>query len=200
MRTLLAPALVALLLSTGCPDDPSPLDRLDGNVVVGDARPIDASDASDAGDSQADGPDGGELDADGLEHPDREQLDDLDVGTFDAGPTCGRPPELTLTALEALARAPELSGHVVDVVGTATISVDLVCSSSAAACQATCRASVDVVPGLRLLPGPCAMEVGCQGTDCDLVCRPLTGVARRFRGQLTSTGSAGLYLEAVLAP
>jgi hypothetical protein len=190
---------IALLLGAiACDEDaPDPNDVFDGNVLIGDARALDATsrDAEPAPDREL-LPEAG-LDA----RPDATPDAALDAA-LDAGFPCEGEPAETLTATEARARAPALDGLRVDVTGTATVGA-LACTERTCPpempCCNTCTGTISVEGQVILLPSVCMPRVGCAGDQCDQVCSPVLGLAQTFRGVLRDRQQGPvLELERVL--
>ncbi len=195
---------VALLL--GCASEPPDVrDGLDGNVVVGDALPVDLG--PDAGRLDADAePDAGPSDAepDYLGFPDASIDAGLDAGPTDgadAGDPCAPTPEATLTATAALAESARWSGRPIVVVGVAVRGPSS-CSPETCppdqACCGRCQAELSVDARLLLAPSACATP-GCDGDHCGLACTPLDlGLEARHLGILRDDAPPRLELLRVL--
>ncbi|MCC7386803.1 MAG: hypothetical protein IT384_33515 [Deltaproteobacteria bacterium] len=182
-------ALLLLLTGTRCSDGASGHgDGADSTVIVGDARPRDATAPSDAADA------GGARDADPADTdaagPGGEDAADGDALGGDTGVACDPPSDATLTASSALSALGTWDGHVVDVVGTATATAqtctDIACTPANPCCN-RCTAELRIDHLLPLAPGPCAASVGCTGDECGLVCTPPVFGVQTFRGVLRSS-------------
>lgn len=199
----LLPSLLLLLLvsALGCADDDGNGDPFDGNYIVGDASPLDPTDAgprdlapadalSDTGTSTST-PDAGAADG---------EVQDSEPADLGADP-CAATPELTLTASAAVAQGAALSGRVVAVNGQLEAGpptcTERACPTEEPCCNG-CTAELLIDGLLPASPSECLPIVGCTGDECGLVCRPAAlGTPETFVGYLRQSAGGSVRLELI---
>lgn len=202
-------ALLALLFTASCADDQDGNDLFDGNFIVGDAAEGDRGPGLDALQEDVDQ---GLRDAGDAGLGDVEEDAAADLGLLDASPPDGEPedagpdpcdvvPELTLTASAAFAQAQSLDGRPVAIEGVLglgpVLCTDRACPVEDPCCN-SCTASLRLDEILPVVSSACLTNVGCDGDDCGLVCRPaVLGGAATYVGIVRDDPVAGGQLELI---
>lgn len=184
-RSLLLAALAYSFYGCDCGESPTegggprdlPLLIGEGEVLPDTGAPSPDVEAPDEGAADVPVPDVATMD-----------VPSMDLGRPDAGDLCTEPALFTLSPDEAVVRAAELMGQVVEVVGTATVG-EVVCTDDPCPSDNPCcnRCRAPLLLGDLLLEGSiCTVTatVGCEGRSCDpLVCSPpLLGISLGYVG------------------
>lgn len=188
-------AALAVLAVSGCSSDPLIDDTFDGNVVIGDATRVDSRDAALA-DAKPDAMVTDATSSDVITTDSRIVDADLDAGGEDAMVICADAPVATLTASAAATQARALDGVVVDITATATVGplscTEIACGAGNPCCN-RCTGPVVLDGIVEILSNRCFASPGCEGTECRVVCMPLTlGIEGTYRGVLRHQPQAQL--------
>lgn len=138
-------------------------------------------------------------DGDGGQPPPPGDAGLLDSGVSDAGNVCiDSVVTATVTASTAVANLDALEGQFIRLIGTATTS-DVRCTDIACPVENPCcnECTADVrIDGILVVTSTCTDNVGCQGTECLLICAPpILSTEGSFEGILTKTSSGAPGFE-----
>lgn len=194
MRHLLALVTLAAV-ACECGEAPSSEGPPDLAFLFGEGEVPEDAPSTELGVADAPGLDAEPGDLDPMDRP----IPDLEPS--DAGDPCARAPMASLSASEAVRRAVDLDGFVIEVVATASVGAvactERPCPDGTSCCN-SCRAALRLDGVLPLVGGPCVgtATVGCFGNPCDpLVCSPpALGAPARYEGTLRSEND-GAVLE-----